>query len=231
MDKDEVKAELKKRSELYKLVDAASKQFEIENDLHSLDGEMIERFLSETNDIQLDQASKLIFLAGRCGLSWERISKIYRYTIGVLGENCPTYAIWIAAGVAMMENKDLDLSYRKQIAHDVESLIKESSMGSDSSHAGFWCQFYTKHPLRDEADPKWSQHAAKWLEIYVEELKETGECGPHEMCELADAYRGLGKLADAARLYREALSYNSKGCCENTYPENIRTKLALCGNG
>lgn len=230
MDENEVTAQLKIRRQSYGLVNEAVKRFEVENDLHSLDDEMLERFLAETADIELDEVGKLIFLTSPCGSSWEQTSKIYRYIVSVLQENCPAYALWIAAGIAMMSNKDVNLDHRQQIAADVENLIKEAIKINDSWEAGFWGEFYIKHPMRDDKDPKWLQQAEKWLEISLEQLKVTGEWGPHELIVLADVYCGLGKLHDAARLYREALTVNSKGCCEDTHSENIKAKLALCGD-
>ncbi|MBS1952657.1 MAG: hypothetical protein JST89_00580 [Cyanobacteria bacterium SZAS-4] len=227
---DEVKAKLKMMRQAHELVNEVLNRFVVENDLLLLDDEMIERFLAQTADIELDEASRLISLAGRCGESWERLSKVYRYMVTVLQDN-HSYNLWITSGLAMMSNKEANLDYRSQIADGVEKLIKESSEVYDDTWAAcFWGEFYFKHPRRDDTDLKWLQQAKKWMEISLEQLKSSGECGPHEYARLGDVYRGLGKLPDAARFYREALSYNSKGCCEDSYPDNIKAKLALCGD-
>ncbi len=227
---DEVKAKLKKMRQSHGLVNEVLNRFEVENDLHSLDDEMIERFLAETADVELDEINRLISLAGRCGESWEQTSKVHKYMVTVLQDD-HSLTLWINSGLAMMSNKDLELSYRSQIANDVEHLIKVLNDAYDDTFAAcFWGEFYFKHPMADVADPKWLQQAEKWMEISLEQLKLSGECGPHEYARLGDVYRGLGKLPDAASFYRKALAYNSKGCCDETYPENIQAKLALCGD-
>jgi hypothetical protein len=172
----------------------------------------------------------LIFFADFDRFGWDGTSKVHRYVIDREPDGRATYGIWINEGLALMGDKNQELEYRKHIAEDVEKLIAEAGTGDDEWVAGFWASFYVKHPLRDDTEPKWLQQATKWCEISVAELRSrsTNELGPHELCELADLYRQLGRLDDAAQLYTEALSYELSACCENSTARSIQERLAMC---
>jgi hypothetical protein len=209
----------------------ACKQFEVQYNPNSVNEVVIQKFLEETSHIDIEQSNKLIYLAGCLlgRLGWSETSKIYRHVIdGQNGTDIGTYIVWINAGLAMMADEKQEFEYRKHIAEDVEQLIKEASNGDDQWAAGFWGAFYVKHPLRNNEEPKWLQQAAKWMEIEIEQLRVAGDLGPHELCELADGYRQLGKLNDAARLYTEALAYDLSECCEDMTARSIEERLAMC---
>lgn len=162
-------------------------------------------------------------------LGWDETSKVHRYLIDVYGECGATYGTWINEGLALMADETLNLEYRHHIAADVEKLIKEAGDGVKQWVAVFWGQFCVKHPSRDNSDPKCLREAEKWLERTVEGLQADEEYDAHIFCRLADVYRQRGKSEDAARLYNLVLSWEQKGGCEETYPDNIKSRLAMCG--
>lgn len=192
--------------------------------------ELIEQFLTETRHIDMMESERLIWFHGQfSNLGWDETSKVHRYVIDVYGDCGATYGIWINEGLAWMADETVNLEYRQHIAADVEKLIKEAGAGDEQWVAPFWGQFYVKHPSRNDSDPKWLREAEKWLERTVEGRQADEECDAHIFCRLADVYRQRGKSEDAARLYNLVLSWEQKGCCEETYPDNIRSRLAMCG--
>ncbi len=217
---------IKRLREAMEQILTASVRFKSENDLKIVNDEVIEKFLLRQTHVQMDMSSKLIWLAG--GMGWDQFSKIHRYMVENDGPFGSTYSTWINAGLALMADKKLEFDERKHIAEEMENLIKEASQGDDNWVAGFWGQFYLEHPLRDDNDLKWLQQAEKWMELSVEAPGEDEKYDAHKFCRLADVYRQLGKLDDAARLYTLVLSWEQKGCCEETYREGIQKRLAMC---
>ncbi|HEY9717010.1 MAG TPA: hypothetical protein V6C69_06060 [Trichormus sp.] len=223
--------ELQRRRQAMESLRNACEQFEANHSLASIDDGVIELFLTETADIDLEESIKLgVVLALRVlnRLGWDEASKVYKYVIDREPGSPGTYVTWINIGLAMMSDEKHVFEYRKHIAEDVEQLIKKASNGDDQWVAGFWGTFYVKHPLRNDKDANWLEQAAKWRRIEVDSLRRSAELGPHELCQLADVYRQLGNLDYAARLYTEALAYDLSECCENTSAQSIEERLATC---
>jgi tetratricopeptide (TPR) repeat protein len=169
-----------------------------------------------------------VFFASRVleRLGWDEASKVYKYVNDK--ELGSSYWSWITNGLALMADEKQDFAYRKHIAEDVAKLIREGGDGDEQWEAGYWGQYYLKHPLRDDKDSSWLEQAAKWRKINVLDLRRSACLGPHELCELADVYRQLGNFDDAARLYTEALALDLSDCCENTSAQSIEERLAVC---
>lgn len=224
-----VQIDPEKRRQAMKLVQTACEKFAEQYHPKSITSKLIQQFLSETQHIDLMEAERLIWFRGQfSNLGWDETSKVHRYLIDVYGA-CGTYGTWINEGLALMADETLNLEYRQHIAADVEKLIKEAGDGDEQWVAQFWGQFYVKHPSRNDSDPKWLREAEKWLERAVECRQADEEYDAHIFCRLADVYRQRGKSEDAARLYNLVLSWEQKGCCEETYLDTIKSRLAMCG--
>lgn len=215
--------ERKRREQIRNQICAARDQFYAKYNPLSASDAVIEQFLEETAHIDMEPETRLIFLSDFERFGWDGVSNIHRYVIDRNPDRSFEYVSWINEGLALMGDKNKDVEFRTQVAQDVEKLIQEASTKETEEWAAGWrATYYLQHPMRDDQDPIWLQQAAKWLEV----AKGGDEFDYHQLCKLADVYRELGRLDEAAGLYTEALSYDVSGCCETT--RNVRERLAMC---
>lgn len=233
-------SEKRKRNEAFKnLKEWLAQPSNLANPL-STDAHALENYLSQTKDIRLPEAHRLIafveFLSHK--LSWKQICAVYEFMLetDTPEERNGTYAVWISKSEDILSETYPTIEIRDEIAMDLFSIYERAltdSPGQPGLALGLGTR-YLKESARKDGDEENMALAVAWLNRAVEWL------GPKEKRDAFDEYLlancnlRLGQCYMLLRVYKLALEHltaaSNAACLKNDELSELIEVIAKCSS-